>query len=98
MERTLTGINLHEISVVTGFPAYPQTTAAVLSLEGIAERTGMSVDDLTDVLDALAASEQVDADKVQAIQSLIDSATPKVEPVNLIGLKQKQVDLLAKRW
>jgi len=98
MERTLTGINLHEISVVTGFPAYPQTTAAVRSLEGIAERTGMSVDDLTDVLDALAASEQVDAEKVQAIQSLIDSATPKLEPVNLIGLKQKQVDLLAKRW
>ena len=97
-ERTLTGINLHEVSVVTGFPAYPQTEAAVRSLEVIAERTGMSVDDLTDVLDALAASEQVDAEKVQAIQSLIDTAAPKPEPVNLIGLKQKQVDLLAKRW
>ena len=58
MERTLTGINLHEVSVVTGFPAYPQTEAAVRSLEKLSERTGIAVDELTEALDALAADQQ----------------------------------------
>lgn len=99
-ERTLTGINLHEVSVVTGFPAYPQTTAAVRSLEVIAERVGVGVEELTEVLDALADGEQVDPAKADAIIQVLQGAKPAVEPepANLIGLKAKQHDLLAKRW
>jgi len=99
-ERTLTGINLHEVSVVTGFPAYPQTTAAVRSLEGIAERVGIPVDELTSVLDALAEGDQVDPSKAEALIGALKSATPEPEPepANLIGLKAKQHELLAKRW
>lgn len=99
-ERTLTGVNLHEVSVVTGFPAYPQTTAAVRSLEVIAERVGMPVDELTSVLDALAEGEEVDPAKAEALIGVLKGATPEPEPepANLLSLKAKQHDLLAKRW
>ena len=99
-ERTLTGINLHEVSVVTGFPAYPQTTAAVRSLEVIAERVGLPVDELTDVLDALAEGEQVDPAKADALIDVLKGAKPELEPepANLLAIKAKQHDLLAKRW
>jgi uncharacterized protein len=98
MERTLTGINLHEVSVVTGFPAYPQTTAAVRSLEVIAERVGVPVDELTSVLDALAEGEPVDPAKAGALIGVLQGAMPKPDAEPLIGLKVKQHDLLAKRW
>jgi hypothetical protein len=97
-ERTLTAINVHEVSVVTGFPAYPQTTAAVRSLEAIAQRVGVPVDELTSVLDALADGEQVDPAKAGALIGVLQGAMPKPEPEPLIGLKVKQHDLLAKQW
>jgi uncharacterized protein len=97
-ERVLTGINLHEVSVVTGFPAYPQTEAAVRSLEVIAERVGVAVDELTEVLDALAEGEEVDPAKADALISVLNGAKPQQEAkANSLGLKQKQIDLLGKR-
>ena len=100
MERTLTGINLHEVSVVTGFPAYPQTEAAVRSLEKLSERTGIDVDEIHEVLDALADGDQVDPSKADLLINAITEAkpTPEPQPADLLGLKQKQVDLLAKKW
>ena len=101
-ERTLTGINLHEVSVVTGFPAYPQTEAAVRSLEKLSERTGMAVDELTEALDALAEGEDLDPAKADLLINAIKDATPQpqVEEKNdsTLTLKQKQIDLLAKKW
>jgi len=100
MERTLNGINLHEVSVVTGFPAYPQTTAAVRSMEKLSERTGMSVDDLTDVLDALAEGEEIEPSQADLLLKALQDAMPKpeVNSSQMIALKKKQVDLLAKKW
>jgi HK97 family phage prohead protease len=101
-ERTLTGINLHEVSVVTGFPAYPQTEAAVRSLEKLSERTGLAVDELTDALDALAEGEELDPAKADLLINAIKGAVPasEVEEKNdaTLALKQKQIDLLAKKW
>ena len=100
--RELREIALHEVSVVTGFPAYEATTAAVRSLNALSERTGMAVDDLSETLEALAAGYDVDPDKAQAIASLLESSLaqpePEPEPVNMVGLKAKQHDLLAKKW
>jgi len=100
MERTLTGINLHEVSVVTGFPAYPQTTAAVRSLEKLSERTGIAVDELTEALDALAEGEELDPAKADLLLNAIKESTPKPEEnsAEMLSLKQKQHDLLAKKW
>ena len=100
--RELREIALHEVSVVTGFPAYEDTTAAVRSLTALSARTGMGVEELSLTIEALAAGEQVDADKAQAIADLVVAALPKdepePEPVNLLALKAKQHDLLAKQW
>jgi uncharacterized protein len=100
-ERTLTGINLHEVSVVTGFPAYPQTEATVRSLEKLSERTGIAVDELSEVFDALADGDQLDPAKADLLISAIKGATPQPESEpapNLLAVKQKQMDLLAKRF
>jgi uncharacterized protein len=101
MERTLTGINLHEVSVVTGFPAYPQTEAAVRSLEKLSERTGIAVDELTEALDALAEGEELDPSKADLLLNAIKSSMPEQKVENnsaeLLALKQKQHDLLAKK-
>jgi uncharacterized protein len=97
-ERVLTGINLHEVSVVTGFPAYPQTEAAVRSLEKLSERTGIAVDELTEALDALAEGADLDSAKAALLIDAIKSATPQDDAeANTLPLKQKQLDLLAKR-
>jgi uncharacterized protein len=100
-ERTLTAINLHEVSVVTGFPAYEQTAAAVRSLEKLSERTGMAVDDLTSALDALADGAELDPAKAEMLINAIKQSSPQPEPQpeepNLLGLKQKHVELLAKK-
>ena len=99
-ERTLTSVRLFEVSIVTGFPAYEATTAAVRSLERLAERTGLPVNELSDALDALADGDELPADKAQVLLDAIASASPapEPEPQNLIGLKQKQHDLLGKKF
>lgn len=101
-ERMLTGINLHEVSVVTGFPAYPQTEAAVRSLTALSERTGIALDELTEALDALADGEDLDADKANLLIAAIKDATPTLAVAKtgdgMFALKQQQVDLLAKKW
>jgi hypothetical protein len=100
MERTLTGINLHEVSVVTGFPAYPQTTAAVRSLEKLSERTGIAVEELTEALDALAEGETLEPSQADLLLKALQDAMPKPETnsAEIIALKKKQMDLLAKKW
>jgi phage prohead protease, HK97 family len=101
-ERMLTGINLHEVSVVTGFPAYPQTEAAVRSLTVLSQRTGIALDELTEALDALADGEDLDADKANLLIAAIKDATPTLDVAKsgdgMFALKQQQVDLLAKKW
>ena len=79
--RELREVTLHEVSVVTGFPAYEATSAAVRSLEAVCERTGMSVDEIAEVLQRLA-DKPADA--------------PAASP-NLIELKRRQAELAAKK-
>ena len=98
-ERELREIALHEVSVVTGFPAYEATTAAVRSLERLSARTGMAVDELSEALDALADGEQLDPDKAAVLMDAIKSSLPEPEmdpEPNLLHLKQKYLDLLGK--
>lgn len=56
------------------------------------------MDELTEALDALADGEELDPAKADLLINAIKGATPQAEPqANTIGLKQKQIDLLAKR-
>lgn len=99
MERTLTAVRLFEVSIVTGFPAYEATQAAVRSLEKLSERTGMAVGELSEALDLLAEGAELPADKASLLMDAIkqSSPEPEPEPVSLLGLKAKQTDLLAKK-
>jgi HK97 family phage prohead protease len=99
-ERTLTSVRLFETSIVTGFPAYESTMATVRSLEKLSKRTGIAVGELSEALDLLAEGAELPADKAAVLLDAIaqSSPTPEPEPTNLIGLKQKQTDLLAKKW
>jgi HK97 family phage prohead protease len=99
-ERTLTSVRLFEVSVVTGFPAYESTMATVRSLEKLSERTGVAVDELSEALDLLAEGAELPADKADLLLNAIkqSSPQPEPEPANLIGLKQKQTELLSKAW
>ena len=80
--RELREIALHEVSVVTGFPAYEGTTAAVRSLEQVCERTGLSVDEVAQVLQRLA----------DRPEQVVEQANPA-----LLELKRRQMELQAKK-
>jgi HK97 family phage prohead protease len=75
-ERVLREIALHEVSVVTGFPAYEKTAATVRALDGLASRSGIGVDELSEALDALAEGETLDADMAERLMAAIAAATP----------------------
>ena len=97
-ERTLREVALHEVSVVTGFPAYEATKAAVRSLEKLSSRTGIAADELTEILDALADGEKLDADKSALLLEVVKASTIEPEPTpNLLSLKAKQAELLSKK-
>ena len=97
-ERTLRQVELFEVSVVTGFPAYDQTSAAVRSLDRLSARTGMPVDELTQALDALADGQELDATTADMLMNAImDSMPPKPEPdPTTISLLQKKHALVGK--
>jgi HK97 family phage prohead protease len=78
-QRTLMAAKLHEVSVVTGVPAYPQTTASVRKLMGLAERTATDVDELTDAMNALQAG-SLDENQAALLRTVVDQVAPHVEP------------------
>lgn len=95
-ERVLKAVTLHEVSVVTGFPAYESTSAALRTLERVSLRTKMPVDDLVDVLNALGDGEPIDAERAEALLAAVKVAKPDEAP-DALGLKAKRLELLAKK-
>ena len=98
-QRTIEELRLHEVSVVTGFPAYRQTTAAVRCLPLLAKRNGIDIDALSDAFDAMAAGSLDDA-QFSLLSDALDRARPEqpavVEEPDLSAL-QALSDLLKKR-
>jgi HK97 family phage prohead protease len=96
-ERTLLEVRLHEVSVVTAVPAYPQTTASVRNLRVIAKRTETDPTALADAISALEAGE-LNEDQAGILRKVVDRAAGVDEPVAKIpvSLLMKQIDLLAK--
>ena len=97
-ERELRDVRLHEVSVVTGFPAYPQTTAHVRSLDVLAERTGLDAVRMNKAITKLEAGEELSADDA----ALLDEAIAKLKPVadepvvdtaGALLMKKQQLDL-----
>jgi HK97 family phage prohead protease len=95
--RELHQIRLHEVSIVTGFPAYAATTASVRSLDILATRTAVDVDALSDAITRLEAGETLEPEHADLISEVV-SKLRATEPPNLalLELKRKQLDLMAK--
>jgi HK97 family phage prohead protease len=97
MTRELHQIRLHEVSIVTGFPAYEATTASVRSLDILASRTNVDADALADAMIKLEAGEKLadsQADLLQEVVTKLRVNEPNQD--DLLELKRKQLDLLLK--
>ena len=99
-QRTINELRLHEVSVVTGFPAYRQTTAAVRSMPLLAKRTGLALDALTDAVSALESGADLSQDQFDVLAEALDrsrpnkaEAAPEPDLSDLLALKSA---LLAK--
>jgi HK97 family phage prohead protease len=95
--RTLKEIRLHEVSIVTGFPAYQATTASVRSLDILATRTKVDVDDLADVMLKLEAGETLKDKEASLINEVVNKLREdKPSEKDLLNIKRQQLDLLYK--
>jgi HK97 family phage prohead protease len=95
--RELREIRLHEVSIVTGFPAYEATTANVRSIDILATRTNVSADALADAMIRLEQGVTLESDQAQLLNDVIGKlkeSNPNTD--ELIDLKRKQLELLMK--
>ena len=97
--RELHQVRLHEVSIVTGFPAYEATTASVRSLDILAERTAVDVDALSDAILKLEAGETLDANHADLISEVVQKLrADKPNEVDMLEIKRKQLDLMLKAF
>jgi HK97 family phage prohead protease len=98
--RELKEIRLHEVSIVTGFPAYEATTASVRALDILSRRTSVDEEQLADVMLKLEAGENLaeyEADLlVEIAEKLRDKSAEKVETTHNIEVLKKKLDLIFK--
>lgn len=96
--RELHQVRLHEVSIVTGFPAYEATTASVRSLEILATRTAVDVDALSDAITRLEAGETLEANHADLISEVVSKlrAEEPIVDLSALEIKRKHLDLLAK--
>ncbi len=97
-ERELREVRLHEVSIVTGFPAYEATSASVRSLDGLVDATGLEAEKLNAALSALEAGETLD----EELAGVLDAAVTKLrasrdDAAAALAMKQKQLDVLLAR-
>jgi HK97 family phage prohead protease len=99
--RELNQIRLHEVSIVTGFPAYEATSASVRTIDFLANRTAVDADALADALTRLEAGEELGSDHANLINEVVGKlradkpVTPEFD-AELLELKRKQLDLMSK--
>jgi hypothetical protein len=99
--RTLTKINLHEVSIVA-FPAYTATAGSttVRGIDRVALRVGVDADVLADALLKIENGEDITSADRQLLTSVIDELAPaeQVEQpkgdFDMLALKKKKLELL----
>jgi HK97 family phage prohead protease len=97
--RELHQVRLHEVSIVTGFPAYEATTASVRSLDILAQRTAVDVDALSDAILKLEAGETLDDSHADLISEVVQKLrADKPSDVDMLEIKRKQLDLMLKAF
>lgn len=97
--RELHQVRLHEVSIVTGFPAYEATTASVRSLDILAQRTAVDVDALSDAIFKLEAGETLEAQHADLISEVVSKLrADQPSQVDMLEIKRKQLDLMLKAF
>jgi HK97 family phage prohead protease len=71
-KRELNEIRLHEVSVVTGFPAYKDTTATIRTIDYLATRTNVDPDKLSDAITALENGDVLNEDSANLIVEVVN--------------------------
>lgn len=98
--RYLNEIALREVSVVTGFPAYPESSAAIRKAQILAQRTQTDADALADALTALENGQELNDDQADLLVDVVDrqraKTEPQVNPTEVIGVLRDKLELLAK--
>jgi len=95
MTRELKQIRLHEVSVVTGFPAYQATTAGLRSLA-----SDVDAETLSQALTTLENGEPLSGRHADLLESIINQLRDgdTQDEQNLIALKRKQIELLLNKF
>ena len=95
--RTLNEVRLHEVSIVTGFPAYEATSATVRKVQHLATRTATDADALADAMLALEAGQLTD-DQANLLRSVVDKIGPEMEaqPTAPLSLLSQKLELMLK--
>jgi len=96
MTRELRQVRLHEVSVLTGFPAYSATSASVRSFDALAVRAGVDVDQLSTAIVALETGQTLTADQGALLRETVAKLEPVVATVapSRLGLMRKHLDLI----
>jgi HK97 family phage prohead protease len=95
MTRELRQVRLHEVSVVTGFPAYKATSATVRSLDILAERTGVDADKLAEAITILEAGGTLSDESADLLSGAVSKL--RAEPAKVpssVNLLAKHLELL----
>ena len=95
MTRELRQVRLHEVSVVTGFPAYKATSATVRSLDILAERTGVDADKLAEAITMLESGNTLSDESAELLSSAVSKL--RAEPAQVphaVNLLAKKLELL----
>jgi len=95
MTRELRQVRLHEVSVVTGFPAYTATSASVRSLDILAERTGVDANKLAEAITMLESGNTLTDESADLLSSAVSKlrAEPTKVPAS-VNLLAKKLELL----
>jgi HK97 family phage prohead protease len=95
-QRTLQQVRLHETSIVT-FPAYQATSAAVRSMDMLAEATGEDADALNGALEALERGATLTLDQAGLLSAVVAKLSPEPQPepvVEPVAHDASQINLL----
>ena len=96
--RELREVRLHEVSIVTGWPAFTATQAAIRSLDGLVDATGLEADKLNAAITALEKGETLDDELAGVLDAAVTKLrTERDDVAAKLALKQKQLDVLLSR-
>lgn len=84
--RRLNEIRLHEVSIVTGFPAYEATSAQVRTVDVVADRCGVDADSFAVALTLLENGASLSPAQAELIDAAVRSLTVKFDEPSQVSL------------